>query len=153
MLYARVGACVIFLVFPALHGMLSAAEQPWQVADRLDLVPTPQQISLDGNEYSLDGWQIVVADDVMLARTGAREINDRIVKLGGAELPVTDRLGSANSILIAPCTHSLARRFARKAAVSAKNPGEQGYVVQVTRYKGKRLLLALGSDDLGALYA
>ena len=44
----------------------SAGQTTYDLADRLDLLPTPRELRLDGAEHALRGWEIVVPDDAPL---------------------------------------------------------------------------------------
>ena len=147
------------MILKAAAVVLSAAmcgdasdQSPFRIADRLDLVPTPQRIELTGDEYATDGWTIVAARSA-LSQTGAEEINERLTSLGGAAMPVSTTLAAGNLILLAPCTDPLASDFAASAGITITDPGEQGYVIDVVRQDGRTILLAIGCDELGSLYA
>ena len=110
------------------------------------IIPMPKQARAIGAPVPLDGHRVVVAAGAQM-RIAAEEINERVVALGGAKLPVLPldgELPEGKLLVIAPCT---ARVFGTK--VSPENPGPQGYVIEP---QGERLLL-IGSDSLGALYA
>ena len=66
----------------------AAPPSVYDLADQLLLLPTPRELTLEGGDQPLTGWEIVIPADAPLARTGAGEINRRIVELGGAALPV-----------------------------------------------------------------
>ncbi|MGM0488928.1 MAG: glycoside hydrolase family 20 zincin-like fold domain-containing protein [Planctomycetota bacterium] len=130
-----------------------AGAKAHHVADRINLVPTPQEIALLPGRFPVSGWSIVAASDNALIQSGAREVNDRIGKLGGQTLPVVSKPASGNFILVARCDHRLALPYRENANISVDNPGEQGYVIRSIEANGRTVILALGSDDLGVLYA
>ncbi|MFZ5829186.1 MAG: hypothetical protein ACOY3P_03825 [Planctomycetota bacterium] len=153
------GIAAVGLAFAGLASDASAAtadapsQDPFAVADQLDLVPTPQQIRLTGERCAVADWTIVIPQGSALAATGASEINDRIVSLGGKALPVVHALSQGNAIVLAPCSWVLAKNWSAALGVSAAAPGEQGYAIDLTERDNRKLLLAIGCDDLGTLYA
>lgn len=124
-----------------------------EAAEALDIVPTPREMTLTGERLQLAGWSICAPEGVTLARTGSDEINDRLAALGGDEIAVRDQPGAGNTILVAPCRHPLARDVVSELGVSPEEPGEQGYVIAPVQRDGRTILAAVGSDDLGTLYA
>ncbi len=132
------------------------AQQPWQVAEQLDLVPTPQQISLAGGGLEIAGWRIVVARGSVMAGVGAGEINDRVAALGGEELAVVNEPpAEGGAIVVGPCTDSVVAAVAGElgATITPDDPGPQGYLIEFGSVDGRPVILCAGSDDLGALYA
>ena len=133
------------------------AAQPsvYDLADQLLLLPTPRELTLEGGDQPLAGWEIVIPPDAALARTGAGEINRRIVELGGAALPmVTDATGKP-ALFVGrwwdPKIRSLSRSV--NAVLTPLDPGEQGYVIRFGQDGGRPFALLGGSDEQGALYA
>ncbi|MEA3401164.1 MAG: glycoside hydrolase family 20 zincin-like fold domain-containing protein [Armatimonadota bacterium] len=129
------------------------AQRPVRIADELDILPTPREIVLTGDRLPLAGWSISAAEGVTLAQTGADEVNERIAALGADALQVRSELGAGNTIIVAPCTHALARDLASELHVSPDDPGEQGYVIAPVPRDGRMIIAAIGSDGLGTLYA
>ena len=144
-------AAVAMIVMSA--GGATWAAAPVDIANTLDILPTPREMELTGDRSPVGGWSICVAEDAMLAQTGAEEINDRVTALGGEALAVTCEIGDGNVIVVAPCTDPLAADLADEVRVSPDDPGEQGYVIAPVRSDGRTILAAIGSDDLGTLYA
>lgn len=130
-------------------------EEPpaWKIAEKLNLIPTPQQITLGERRFAVDRFRIVRSPDERLANTGADEINRRIADLGGEPLSITSQLGSGPAIVLATAASELGQQFADAVNVSETVPGEQGYVIEVIQHEGRPLVLALGSDKYGTLYA
>jgi len=126
------------------------------IADRLGLLPTPREITLNGERINLSGWQIVAPSAVPLCRVGAGEINLRIEELGGKPLPIVD-LPQPNKprIIVGPCSNANVRAAAKALGVvlTQTDPGEQGYVIRCGKIAGVPVILAGGSDEQGALYA
>lgn len=145
---ALVTACALLEV-----GRARGSDNTHQIAGQIDLVPTPQEISLLPGRFPVSGWSIVAARENPLIETGVGEVNDRIRKLGGQALPVVSKPVSGNFILIARCDEPLASPYQKKADISTNNPGEQGYVIRCVDRNGKKVILALGSDNHGVLYA
>lgn len=135
--------------FPAsnhnLHG--------YEAADRIDLVPTPQEITLSTKQFPLNGWYIVAPEQRQPIQSGVDEINDRITMLGGRPLPVLSKIVKKNLILVAQCTDSLAVPYVQAADIGPDRPGEQGYAIRCIERDGRTIVLALGCDELGVLYA
>jgi hypothetical protein len=149
------GALIMVILLIAAHPVSAAAENPptWKIAEELDLIPTPQKISLGERRFTVDRFHIVRSPDERLANTGADEINQRIRNLGGEELPVTDGLKSGPAIVLATAASALGQQFADAVNVSERTPGEQGYVIEVIEHQNRPVVLALGSDKYGTLYA
>ena len=148
---------VVVLLTLSVNQLATAAEQgeppAWKVAEELNLIPTPQQITLGEQRYAAEEFHIVRPADARLASTGAEEINRRIESLGGKRLPVRSHLGAGPAIILATCTSELGQRFADEVNLSPELPGEQGYVIETIMHEGRPVVLALGSDDQGTLYA
>ncbi len=143
----------------ALMGMLlaasSATADPYDVADRLDIIPTPRAITLDGERLDLAGWVIVPAADCPMSAIGAEEINDRINSLGGQTLTVAPEPGGSGAIFVGAVTDPLTEQVATSlgTVLSETDPGEQGYVIAFGEREGLPVILCGGSDPQGALYA
>ncbi len=132
------------------------ADEPWEVAEELDLVPTPQQISLDGESVDLTDWKIVVARDNEMAEVGADEINSRIEQLGGEALATGAAVPQdGGAIVIGPCTDASVALLVDELGIeiSADDPGPQGYVIETAVRGAQPVIICAGSDELGALYA
>jgi len=139
-------------------GLATAAsgDVPWQAAEQLDLVPTPQQIGLDGGRLDLAGWKIVVASGCRMAAIGAEEINGRIAALGGQTLATADALpAEGGAIVVGPCTDPQVAAVAEtvQVRITPDDPGPQGYTIQCGARGTQPVIVCAGSDDLGALYA
>jgi len=129
------------------------AEAAWRAATRIDLIPTPQSLVLPGGSRPVTDFRIVRPPGDPLADTAARELNARIRGLGGKPLPVVDRLPDGPAIVLAPCTHALAEPYRAALNVSPADPGPEGCAIAWTERGGRPLVLALGSDAAGTLYA
>jgi hypothetical protein len=132
----------------------SIAASPAAAAKRINLIPTPKQLSLKETRHPTDAFRMVIPPDDPLLRNGAEEINRRLADLGGAAMPIGTSLDEITpTIVIADIESELGQRFAQRANVTETRPGEQGYAIQFIRHRGRPLVLALGSDRRGAFYA
>ena len=132
------------------------AQNAYDIADRIDLIPTPREITVSKERIDLAGWQILLAEDSDLCRLGAEEINGRLLALGSQALPVVRTPdGSVPHIVVGSCGSSQSRRIAEllDVKVSPESPGEQGYTIACGKVNGVPTVLAGGSDEQGALYA
>ncbi len=137
-------------------GSAASADVPWLAAEQLDLVPTPQQISLDGGQLDLIGWKIIVASGCRMAALGAEEINDRITALGGEALATATALPTEGGVIVVgPCTDrqvaAVAEEFGLR--ITPDDPGPQAYAIKCGLRGTQPVIVCIGSDDLGALYA
>jgi len=153
LMHHRVPLPLLGIVAASLCAAAAHGQSAFAVADQLGLAPTPREIQLTGDRMSPAGWTLAAPPESTLARTGAEEINDRLTRLGGAPLPVAGSLPEGDAIVVASCTDPLGAALARGLGVTPEAPGEQGYAIDVIRRDGRTLLLAIGSDGLGALYA
>ncbi|MEA3403448.1 MAG: hypothetical protein U9R79_19555 [Armatimonadota bacterium] len=134
----------------------AGAQEPWELAERWDLVPTPRQISLVSGGLEIVGWRIFVAPGSAMAEVGAGEINDRVAALGGEELAVVNELPvEGGKIVVGPCVDPTVAAVARElgATIAPDDPGPQGYLIEFGDVEGRPIILCAGSDELGALYA
>ncbi len=122
-----------------------------------DIIPTPKEAKVVGQDWALPGNAIIVADDFPMARIGAAEINQRLAEIGAKPLPIeTAGTGAALTIRIAcaPKNKDVEAQLAQQGVtVTPANPGKQGYVIRFIERGGKRTILLAGSDEMGALYA
>ena len=136
--------------------LIGQAQTSYDVADRIAMIPTPREITIDTEQLDLAAWRIVLADESELCRVGAEEINGRLAALGAKALPVTTtaRLG-ARCIIVGTCNAAQVQRAAAALGVTLTptSPGEQGYVIACGKLDGAPVVLAGGSDEQGALYA
>lgn len=113
------------------------------------IIPTPKMLREVGRPVPLAGFRIV-AGAAQRARIAADEINERVVSLGGAKLPViapAEKLPAGRLIVIA------SPRSADAAGKGAGRLRPQGYTIR-PEGKGDSLRLVLtGDDPLGTLYA
>lgn len=144
----------------------------WQIASALDLVPTPRHISLTGNRHSLKGWQMVAGPG--LASKGAEIMDERLRELGHSPLERSNSPSSSpGTILLVPQDHPLVQPFIAELATPRetappasletstapfhgqlpKELGEQGYIIRFVRRGKGYVVLAMGADELGTLYA
>ncbi len=152
----------MLLAFSILSSMAAAAPATWQ-----DMIPTPKQIEVSGEQWRLEQGDVVIARIVVPPRQpkaaiGAEEINARIAGLGGIALPIEecddpDVVAAMDlPIVISKCYGSaVAEAIIDECGVdiSRDDPGEQGYVIEFVEFRGRRLILLCGSDPQGALYA
>jgi hypothetical protein len=134
----------------------ASADAPWRAAEQLDLVPTPQQIRLDGGQVDLVGWKIVVAPDSRMAALGAEEINDRVTALGGEALARAASFPArGGAIVVGPCTDRQVAAVAEQfgLGITRDDPGPQGYGIRCGVKGSQPVIACVGSDEPGALYA
>lgn len=128
----------------------------YDVADKLQIIPTPREISLDGKKIDLKDWEIVLTSDKYpLYSIGAEEINQRIVSLGGEALPaVTTPSLQKGSIIVGSWPDPLVQEViaAIDVELNLSTPGEQGYVIEFGTYLDNPIIFIGGSDAQGALY-
>jgi len=133
--------------------LFAADPTAFEVANVIDLVPTPREISLSGEFVSTSDLSIIIPDGHELAATGAKEINDRLQALGTPTRPVMNQLGAGNALLIANCGTPLGREWAKRLNITPRSPGPQGYAIGAFRDGNRNIVAVIGSDDLGTLYA
>ena len=147
------------MVAAVLGGLLTAAtcaaDSPYDVADHLNIIPTPREITLDGAWLELEGWVIVPAEGCSMSVIGADEINDRVDSLGGETLTVASETGGSGAIIVGSVTDPLTQQVATSLGISLSetDPGEQGYVIASGEHEGLPVILCGGADPQGALYA
>jgi len=119
------------------------------------IFPAPKEIALSGNGFVLDS-QVAIAvpslasqEDLLLARFLTDELGDRV-----ALHLKTERLGQLEAtkrmILMGSIANPLVKEYCAQYHIdlSPRNPGAEGYVLQVT----SDVVLIGGSDDRGAFY-
>lgn len=126
---------------------------PFEIADALDLVPTPRAIELTGDEYAVDRLSIVAKTDRELIATGVRDVNDRVWSLGSQSCPVGRVLPTGNVLVLATCDMPWARQWVQRLGITPDSPGPQGYAIGVFHERERSIIAAIGSDDLGTMYA
>lgn len=137
--------CLFLLAFATLQATVTAPV----------IFPLPQQMQLSGQSFVFDSSvQIAVptdatAEDLLLARELTAELSDRY----GVAVPTTRmaRLpANAKVIVMGNATNPLVRALLteRGQAVDARQPGQEGYVLQVDA----RVAWVAGSDEAGAFY-
>jgi hypothetical protein len=124
-------------------------------ADKTLIFPIPQEMQLNGDFFTVDESITILVpanaseNDLFLARSLVRELSNRyavavkIVKAG--QIPSGGRsviMGRYDNPLIAELCK------ANKLEVNSKNPGSEGYLLNVT---SDRIIIA-GSDEQGAFY-
>ncbi|HLP74784.1 MAG TPA: beta-N-acetylhexosaminidase, partial [Bacteroidales bacterium] len=126
-----------------------------RAADKTLIFPIPQEMQLTTDVFAIDeSISIVVpvnasANDLFLARSLVKELSNRYavaVKItNSAKVPARGRsviMGRFDNPIVAELCKS------GKLVVNAKNPGSEGYLLNVT---SDRIIIA-GSDDQGAFY-
>jgi hypothetical protein len=147
---------IIILLVYLLCPVSTSAQPIYDIADQLDILPTPREITLGNRMVALSEWSIIVASDSPLLTVGAEEINHRVTELGYAHLPIFHAVQTKGpAIVIGRWQDPNIRNIALTLGVtlSADVPGEQGYVIRFGEYQGRAVILLGGSDALGALYA
>ena len=145
---------LIAILVPWFAATVMAGEPtPFELADHLDLLPTPRSLALTGDTWQADEISIVATTDRDLVATGVEEVNDRLVSLGHPPCPVSSQWTAGNLLVLATCDTSLGRAWADRLDVTPTAPGPQGYAIGVFRDGDRMIVAAIGSDDLGTLYA
>ncbi|MBG0860030.1 MAG: beta-N-acetylhexosaminidase [Bacteroidales bacterium] len=139
---------LIFLYIPISSEITFASERPL-------IFPLPQRIQLTDEAFILDETISVIIptdiskNDIFLARFLIRELSDKYgiaLKLEQVrELPDNKRF-----VLMGRFDNPLVGRYCKenKLIVNAKNPGEEGYILEVSSGK----IVIAGCDDSGAFY-
>ncbi|HRJ72257.1 MAG TPA: hypothetical protein PLS03_08525, partial [Terrimicrobiaceae bacterium] len=145
------------LIFPVACGAALRAGDIWE---QVDVVPMPKEISLSGKVRALDPQRFALvlgAKPLDSSRTGADWINRRLVKMGGAPLPivsVADELAAAVTPIYLGTKDDNARIAEAVSAgvlnVGEANPGVRGYEI---RFAVDGPIYLGGADAIGALYA
>ena len=126
-----------------------------RAADKTLIFPVPQEMQLTGDNFIIDeSISIVVPatasqNDMFLARSLVRELSNKYavaVKIvNAAKIPA-----GGKSVIMGRFDNPLVAELCKlnKLDVSAKNPGAEGYILNVTP---DRIIIA-GSDEQGAFY-
>jgi hypothetical protein len=119
------------------------------------IFPIPQQMKITGEIFTLDETISIIVpensskNDIFLARFLVRELSDKYgiaVKIESRkEIPVKGKI-----VLMGKFDNPLIKEYCKsnKLEITGKNPGPEGYILQVT---SGRIIIA-GSDDQGAFY-
>lgn len=127
-----VAVAAVFALFFAAAASRSRAEAPWEAADKIDLVPTPRELTLTGGAVPLsEDWVIVIPPDAPLAQTAAEEINDRLIALGARPLGIRNRDTAGPRIVLGSFAKPPIDAYGKTAGFSDDSPGEQGYALDV----------------------
>ncbi|MDH5604629.1 MAG: beta-N-acetylhexosaminidase, partial [Cyclobacteriaceae bacterium] len=141
---------IIFLYFFLLTHSLQTRGQ-----EKPLIFPIPQQLErTDGNFVFDESVSIVLPpqaseQDISLARALIREMSDRYgIALKTVALKELPKEGKA--VIMGDVTNPLIKKYRdqNKLALTAENPGKEGYLLRVSR---DRVVIA-GSDDQGAFY-
>ena len=138
---------ILFCLLAAVCSAFAAA--------RPSVFPPPQEMTLSGQRFAVDGSTAIVvpagapAGDLALAKTLANDLNDRF----GLTLSIRRASAlpaSGKAIVMGTFGSPLVKAYcARKGiAVTAASPGPSGYVLRAA----PDVALVAGSDDLGAFY-
>lgn len=139
-------ALAVSLLAPALFGATATAPA---------VFPLPQEIQLAEVAFAFDPSVRVLlptdasANDILLARELTAELSDRygvaVMTERVAKVPANGRF-----IVMGTSANPLVRQLIgpRRLAVDAKQPGPEGYALQVDA----NLAVVAGSDDAGAFY-
>lgn len=166
---------VLGALFYLALGCLNAVEPSPSAWDEIDIVPMPKDIQLSGRWIPLQNPQepvsiVLGAQPCRQARIGADWINQRMIALGGAALPLQPAdpaRTSAWSIIIGHAgDNALIRRAAESQILRPVNTaaagessvpprdaqsGAKGYAIKVDA-PARHIYLA-GTDPIGVLYA
>ncbi len=119
------------------------------------IFPIPQQIQITSDSYILDGSITVIVpqdmsrNDIFLARFLVRELSDRYgiaVKIESrTDIPKNKRI-----VVMGRFDNPLIQAYCKenKLEITEKDPGAEGYILQVNSDK----IIISGSDDAGAFY-
>ncbi len=145
----RKALTLILSFFFILHVSTSPA------ADKTLIFPIPQKMQLTDNAFVPDETMSIVVpqnmskNDIFLARFLVRELSDRYgiaVKID----QVSDIPSGRKVVVMGKFDNPLISKYCKnnKLAISAKDPGPEGYLLNVTSDK----IIIAGSDDQGAFY-
>jgi len=141
-------AGVIFLTFLAFSFSPAAAERPL-------IFPLPQEMELNGDSFIPDETMVIIVPeegsthDIFLARFLVSELSNKYsiaVRIERAsQIPEGKKV-----VIMGRFDNPLVAGMCKKVnlKVDEKNPGSEGYFLQVTSDK----ILIAGSDDAGAFY-
>jgi hypothetical protein len=119
------------------------------------IFPIPQEMQLTGNSFTVDETMTIIvppkmsSNDIFLARFLVRELSDKYavaVKIEQAtSIPANRRV-----VIMGKFDNPLVSQFCKANNLTAneKNPGPEGYYLQVTPGS----IVIAGSDDAGAFY-
>jgi hexosaminidase len=119
------------------------------------IFPLPQQIQITSDRYVLDeSISIIVPqnmskNDIFLARFLVRELSDKYGVAVRIE-PRFDIPEDKKIVIMGRFDNPLIQDYCKKnkLEVTAQNPGDEGYILQVTTDK----IIIAGSDEQGAFY-
>ncbi len=142
---------ILIALFSGIIPGQSSAAAPGQTL----IFPLPQQMEITGDVFIPDESISIVVPrdagkrDIFLARFLVRELSDKY----GIAVRIENRSdipSGRKTVIMGRFDNQLVRTLLKenKLDVSAKNPGPEGYILQVTP---ERVIIA-GSDDAGAYY-
>ncbi len=124
-------------------------------AERPLIFPFPQQMELTSSGFALDETMTIIVpadaarNDMFLARFLVRELSDRFGLAVRIE-QVSDIPSGRKVVIMGKFDNPLVSKFcnAGKLKIDGKNPGPEGYLLEVSSDK----IVIAGSDDAGAFY-
>ena len=146
--------CTVMIIITLYFGLLLCSNKIMATHQTL-IFPIPQQIQFTSDVFSPDESMSIIVpgemsrNDIFLARFLVRELSDKYgiaVRIESRSDIPTDR----KVIVMGRYDNPLIQGFCKKTKldVSEKNPGTEGYILQV--YTDK--IIIAGSDDHGAFY-
>jgi hypothetical protein len=123
--------------------------------DKTLIFPIPQQMKLTNEVFTLDeSISILVPpemsrNDIFLARFLVRELSDKFSIAVRIE-PLSDIPAGRKVVIMGKFDNPLVSKYCQEnnLIVNAKDPGTEGYILEVTNDK----IIIAGSDDQGAFY-
>ena len=124
-------------------------------AERPLIFPFPQQMELTSSGFALDETMTIIVpadaarNDMFLARFLVRELSDKFGMAVRIE-QVSDIPSGRKVVIMGKFDNPLVSKYcnANKLKIDGKNPGPEGYLLEVTSDK----IVIAGSDDAGAFY-
>ncbi|MEA3399718.1 MAG: beta-N-acetylglucosaminidase domain-containing protein [Armatimonadota bacterium] len=145
-------------------GLVPAAPEGESIADRL--LPRPQRLEALGGELRIidDGAPaaciVAPRPSARAIALGVRQLNDRLVELGGEALPVLSAeaaAGRADTIVWLGTRDDLSglRRLLHGRSVSLPDATDvpDGYLLECIRVPGRHVVACVGQDERGCYYA
>jgi hypothetical protein len=144
-----------FITLLTIFVSLAICPDKLMAADKILIFPLPQQIQLTGDIFVLDETISIVVpqnmskNDIFLARFLVRELSDKYGVAVKIE-PRTDIPKNRKTVVMGRFDNPLIQGYCKekKLDVSDKNPGAEGYILQVN----PDIIIIAGSDDQGAFY-
>ena len=144
-----------FIIMIAIHGSLCLSAGKVMAIDKPLIFPIPQQIEVINGNFILDETVSIIIPqhasekDISLANFLVRELSDKY----GVALKIetlADIPGNRKVVVMGTINNPLIKKYCKenKLELTAKNPGAEGYILQVN----SKTIVIGGSDDPGAFF-